>query len=256
MLVLVFLLGPGRAQGQSTADLTRKLERLNAYPDLIAINGKISTMDEWLTEVEAMAEGNLTLEDIRAARISTEHCPIIRPDQVPTMAKYGIRPDFTMNTVQGDIKAGAFVKTYGEQYMSWIAPAKSLVDAGVHPVMNTDAHMYKVPVEWKDMDYPPQWEGNTWGFIEFFVTRRMPHDGITYNRAEALDRVSAMKAATIWGAEQVLREDHIGSLEVGKLADFIVIDKDYFTIPEDQIGTIKTLLTAVGGKTVYRASNY
>jgi len=68
--------------------------------------------------------------------------------------------------------------------------------------------------------------------------------------------VSAMKAATIWGAEQVLREDHIGLLEVGKLADFIVIDKDYFTIPEDQIGTIKTLLTAVGGKTVYRASNY
>ena len=140
--------------------------------------------------------------------------------------------------------------------MTWMAPMKSLVDAGVHPVFNTDAHLTKVPVEWKDMDYPPQWEGNIWGFIEFFVTRRMPHDGITYARQEAVDRVSIMKEATIWGAEQVLREKEIGSLEVGKLADFIVIDKDYFAIPEDQIHTVQTLLTAVGGKTVFKAPSY
>ena len=81
-------------------------------------------------------------------------------------------------------------------------------------------------------------------------------DGITYARQEALDKVSLMRAATIWGAEQLLREDHIGSLEMGKLADFIVLDKDYFAIPANQIGTIKTLLTAVGGKTVYKAPNY
>ena len=65
-----------------------------------------------------------------------------------------------------------------------------------------------------------------------------------------------MKAATIWGAEQAMNEENIGSLELGKLADFIVIDKDYFAIPADQIGTIKTLLTAVGGKTVYKAPGY
>ena len=76
--------------------------------------------------------------------------------------------------------------------------------------------------------------------------------GIAYNKQEAMDRVSMMKAATIWGAEQVLNEKNIGSLEPGKLADFIVIDKDFFTIPEDQIHTIKTLLTAVGGKTVFK----
>ena len=84
----------------------------------------------------------------------------------------------------------------------------------------------------------------------------MPHDGITYARQEAMDRTTLMKAATIWGAEQVLNEKNIGSLEVGKLADFIVIDKDYFAIPADQIGTIKTLLTAVGGKVVFRAPGY
>ena len=205
---------------------------------------------------QAIAEGKVTLEQVRALRISTEHNPIIRPDQVQKMANYGMMPSFNGYQVQGNIKGGAFLKAYGEQYMTWMAPMKSLVAAGAHPVFNTDAHLNKVPVEWKDMDYPTQWEGNIWGFMEFFATRVMPHDGITYARQEALDKVTLMKSATIWGAEQVLNEKNIGSLEVGKLADFIIIDKDYFTIPEDQIGTIKTLLTAVGGKTVYKAPNY
>ena len=105
------------------------------------------------------------------------------------------------------------------------------------------------------MDFPPQWDGNLWAHVGFFATRVMP-DGITYNKAEAVDKVALMKVMTIWGAEQVLNEKNIGSLEVGKLADFIVVDKDYFTIPENQIHTIKVLLTAVGGKTVYTAPNY
>ncbi|MBI1954947.1 MAG: amidohydrolase family protein [Acidobacteria bacterium] len=205
---------------------------------------------------EAIANGKLTLEQVRALRISTEHTPIIRPDQIAKIAKYNLMPAFNGYQVQGNIKGGAFLKAYGEQFMTWMAPMKSVQQAGAHPVFNTDAHLRKVPPEWKDMDYPEQWDGNIWGFIEFFVSRRMPHDGITYNRNEAMDRVSMMKAATIWGAEQLLNEKNIGSLEVGKLADFIVTDKDFFTVPEDQIRTIKTLLTAVGGKVVYKDSTY
>ena len=106
------------------------------------------------------------------------------------------------------------------------------------------------------MDYPPQWDGTIWGFMEFFATRVMPHNGVTYMKSEALDKATLMKAATIWGAEQAMNEKNIGSLEVGKLADFIVIDKDYFSIPAEQIGTIKTLLTAVGGKVTYKDRNY
>ncbi|MBI4464774.1 MAG: amidohydrolase family protein [Acidobacteria bacterium] len=205
---------------------------------------------------QAISAQKVSLDDVRALRISTEHTPIIRPDQIAKIAQYNIRPAFNGYQVQGEIKGGAFLKAYGEQFMTWMAPMKTLADAGVHPVFNTDAHLHKVPVEWKDMDYPPQWDGNIWGFIEFFVTRKMPHDGITYNRTEAMDRTSMMKAATIWGAEQLLNEKNIGSLEVGKLADFTVIDKDFFTIPEDQIRTIKTLLTAVGGKVVYKDPGY
>src|SRR3989337_3604560 len=58
LLALVFLPGPERAQGQSNADVARKLEQLNAYPDLIVVNGKIATMDAQLTQVQALAIRN------------------------------------------------------------------------------------------------------------------------------------------------------------------------------------------------------
>jgi len=48
----------------------------------------------------------------------------------------------------------------------------------------------------------------------------------------------------------------LGSLEPDKLADYIVIDKDYFTIPESEIKNIKTLMTVVGGQKKYRAPSF
>jgi predicted amidohydrolase YtcJ len=205
---------------------------------------------------QEIAAGRITLDQVRALRISTEHNPIMRPDQVKKLAQYNIMPGFNGYQVQGDIKGGGFLKAYGEQYINWLAPMKSFVEAGGHPVFNTDSHLHKVPIWSKDMDYPAQWDGNIWAYIEFFVSRQMPNDGMILSAAEKMDRNNMMKAATIWGAEQLLNEKNIGSLESGKLADFIVIDKDFFTIPEDQIHTIKTLLTVVGGKTVYKDTNY
>lgn len=199
----------------------------------------------------------MTIEQVRAMRIQLEHNPIIRPDQAADIAKYNLMPGFNGYQLQGKIKGGAFLKAYGEQYMTWMAPFKTLVAAGAHPIFNTDAHLHKaLHGENQRMDYPPDWDGNLWAFMEFFATRHMRHNNITYDKAEALDKTTLMKAATIWGAEALINEKNIGSLEVGKLADFIVLDKDYFAIPDDQIHTLKTLLTAVGGKVVFKDSSY
>jgi predicted amidohydrolase YtcJ len=46
-------------------------------------------------------------------------------------------------------------------------------------------------------------------------------------------------------------EDKIGSAEPGKLADLVVLDRDYFTVPDVQIKQIKSLMTIVDGKIVY-----
>ncbi len=49
----------------------------------------------------------------------------------------------------------------------------------------------------------------------------------------------------------MLREDRIGSLERGKLADFAVLDRDILNIPQDDIPNVKVLMTVIGGKTVH-----
>ena len=68
---------------------------------------------------------------------------------------------------------------------------------------------------------------------------------------ETIDRKEALIAHTRQNARFVFREKQIGSLETGKLADLVVLDRDYLTIPADDIRNIRPLLTMVGGRVVY-----
>jgi hypothetical protein len=78
------------------------------------------------------------------------------------------------------------------------------------------------------------------------VTRK--YDGRVWEPDERINRVWAMKMWTRWPASYVRKPDELGSLENGKLADITVWDRDYFTIPEDDILKIRPLMTIVGGK--------
>jgi predicted amidohydrolase YtcJ len=69
-------------------------------------------------------------------------------------------------------------------------------------------------------------------------------------------RIDALRAYTIGSAWFSFDENKRGSLEPGKLADLAVLTKDYMTVPTDQIGSIESLLTMVGGKIVYAAGPY
>jgi predicted amidohydrolase YtcJ len=69
-------------------------------------------------------------------------------------------------------------------------------------------------------------------------------------------RADALHAYTIGSAWFSRDDDKRGSLEPGKLADLAVLTKDYTTVPADQIGSIESLLTMVGGKIVYAAGPY
>ncbi len=80
------------------------------------------------------------------------------------------------------------------------------------------------------------------------MTRK--YDGQVWQPEERIDRVHALKMYTRWAAEYVRKPDKLGSLEEGKLADLLVIDRDYFTIPEDEILKIRPLMTMVGGRMI------
>jgi len=120
----------------------------------------------------------------------------------------------------------------------------------------------------RSKDMPPlkmiQDSGILWGFhtdttevnqyrpfttLWFAVTGKMV-GGAVVNR-QTISREQALVAHTRSNAFFVLRENDLGSIQPGKLADLVVMDRDYLTVPADQIKDIKPVTTIVGGKIVY-----
>ncbi|KAK8103307.1 amidohydrolase family-domain-containing protein [Apiospora sp. TS-2023a] len=76
-----------------------------------------------------------------------------------------------------------------------------------------------------------------------------PYDGVF--PGDPISRESALRAITINGARFLRADASIGSLEVGKLADLVVLEKKYFEVPAEEIGRQRVLLTMVGGEVVF-----
>jgi predicted amidohydrolase YtcJ len=72
-----------------------------------------------------------------------------------------------------------------------------------------------------------------------------PEDG--FQIENALPREEALKSITIWPAKGSFEEDFKGSVEPGKAADFVLLDKDIMEIPEEEIPEVKVLVTYLGG---------
>ena len=185
------------------------------------------------------ARAGYTLDQIRAKGHAIDHCTMNpRPDQIPRLQKLNIMMSCAPKYIE---ESPRVLRDYGEKYLAWVAPVKSLLDANVKTVMEVDDNeIFKV--------------GTVFHYLDVLVNREV--EGKVYNGKERVDRVIALKMSTNWAAEYVLRADKIGSLERGKLGDLLVLDRDYFTVPEREIRTIKSLLTVVGGKILHQAPNF
>jgi len=121
------------------------------------------------------------------------------------------------------------------------------------------------------LDQPPlatiQASGIMWGFgsdgsaanqympfitLNYAVTGKMA-GGLKVMR-QPISREDALIAYTRRNAFFVFQEDNLGALQPGKLADLVVLDRDYLTIPADQIKDIKPVLTIVDGRIVFDVS--
>ena len=77
-----------------------------------------------------------------------------------------------------------------------------------------------------------------------------------FGLAESVDRQTALRSYTAWGARQMFLEDKIGTLEAGKRADIAIWDRNFYTIPTAQIKDMKCLMTLLDGEVVYRSANF
>ena len=121
-------------------------------------------------------------------------------------------------------------------------PVKSLLDAGAKVSYGADTHT--------DPQRQPLFS------LEVLVTRKIM-DGRVFGPREAIDRATALLMMTRWGAEYVLRSEELGSLEPGKLADLVVLDKNPLdrNVPDEDLSEIKILATVIGGEVAYGSLN-
>jgi predicted amidohydrolase YtcJ len=89
-------------------------------------------------------------------------------------------------------------------------------------------------------------------FGMWMAVTRKSSTGEVIGTDETVTREDALRMWTLNGAWLTFEEKSKGSIEPGKLADFVVISKDYLTCPVDDIRDIEALLTVVGGRVTYR----
>ena len=92
----------------------------------------------------------------------------------------------------------------------------------------------------------------------YAAVARQDRDGLPeggWYADQVMTRAEALYSFTLGAAYAAHQEGRFGSLEPGKWADFIVIDRDYFEIPVDEIDDIRVLQTWVGGELVYDATS-
>ncbi len=146
----------------------------------------------------------------------------------------------------------------------WAKPASDTID-GAKDYLGPERFRYMEPEGFlyhagARIAYGSDWPVdplNEWFGLKVGVTRTNdPSAGPKYagrlSEDPGLDRQTVVRAITINSAYELHQEAETGSLEVGKLADFIVLDRNFFKIPAEQIANIKVLLTVVGGQVVYQ----
>ena len=81
--------------------------------------------------------------------------------------------------------------------------------------------------------------------------KNYPENG--FQMKDALTREEALRGMTIWAAFANFEEDEKGSIEVGKFADFTILDKDIMKVDENELPNIKVVATFINGEKVYEA---
>jgi len=166
------------------------------------------------------------------------HNSFVQPDDIARARALGATFEFSPyiwypSPIIGDIR-----KAVGEERMKRWIPVKDALDAGVASVPGSD--------------WPVTPSSNPWVAMETLVTRQVPGGGgEVLGAAERITLAQAFDMFTRQSANQLYLGQSAGTLETGKFADFIVVDRDIFAVPVFEVGKTRVLKTFVNGEEVY-----
>lgn len=168
-------------------------------------------------------------------RWRVEHCQVVNKNDVKKFGMYNIIPSVqpthaTSDMYWADERLGARI-TAAYAYKDLLKQNGFILDGSDFPVESINPLFgFYAAVARKDQ-------------------KLFPKEG--FQKENALTRQEALKAMTIWAAYGAFEENDKGSLEAGKFADFVVLDRDIMTVPEAELFGVKVLYTYIGGNLVY-----
>ncbi len=168
-----------------------------------------------------------------------DHCETVSSANLERMRKLGggvaIQNRMSM---QGE----NFIRRYGAAAAARTPPVKRMLEMGLPVTLGTDATRVN--------------SYNPWQALYWLVSGRTIGGTLLYPEEQRLDRFTALSLMTSAGAWFSRDSGRKGVLQPGALGDVTVLDRDYFTVPEDDIQDISAVLTAVGGKVVHGTGRY
>jgi len=198
-------------------------------PLILHCNGDAS-IDGFLKAYEFARAGDFT----KPWNVTTIHTQFLRKDQIPKFVQYKVRPSFyTLHTYYF---AEAHIANRGKDQAAYISPMRDAIDAGLRPTNHTD--FVVAPLDQM--------------FMLWSAVNRVSRAGAVIGDDQRVTPLEGLKAMTIWAAEQYGEQDSKGSLEAGKLADLVILDKNPLKIERMAIKDVKVLETIKEGKTVYK----
>jgi predicted amidohydrolase YtcJ len=172
--------------------------------------------------------------DLRPLRWCISHISTGTPETFARMKKLGLCYSVQMGPYY---EATTIADSNGETVAESTPPVRLAINEGLPIAGGTDSTRIG--------------EYNTWRAIEYLVTGRAVGGSIQRRADFAVTRSQVLRFYTANAAWLTFDEDTRGTLEVGKVADLAVLDKPFLTMPADQIHTIRSLLTLVGGKVIW-----
>lgn len=191
---------------------------------------------QFLDALEAAQQNNGKL----LGRHQVGHAILIHDDDLSRFKALDATAEFSPVMWMPTAAAEGLAAQLGPQRLAKVFPMKSLQKSGGRFVLASDGPLFwQTPFE----------------AMEAAVTRQKPGGSAAVMApAEAIDLRSAIKAYTIDGAYLMAHDERVGSIEVGKHADMIVLDRNPFEIQASEIGSTQVLQTIFNGELVYDAA--